>query len=223
MIILEKNHTEPYKNTLYLISLQINTIINMFKICTNCGELFWGDTCPKCNNIIVESPKYDKEHNAYKAVRYGYQYRKMAQKSIDDKNSIHMCLEDPSPILCFLANIVLSGITWDALKATAKKLYSVIKKHKKKEQIEDKRINEIITDETKLYEFYDFIKEYESGFIHIEEIEYRYIEEEMYADFFAVEVKKVGIENITKHYKEIHQTISKKIATISRRKPNIKN
>ena len=45
-----------------------------------------------------------------------------------------------------------------------------------------------------LYEFYEYIEEYKQGFVNISEMEYKYIESEMFADFYSEEICKMDSE-----------------------------
>ena len=161
--------------------------------------------------------------NAYMAVRYGYQYRNIAIEQASDENvRLHYCLSDPSQILEWLAGVILSGITWDVIQKGVKKLCNLIISQIQLKNAREKEAYEILSDEKKLQEFYEYIIEYLEGFINISEKEYKYIEEEMMADFFAEEMSKVGINRTVEHYKEATFKASQKIQKISRRRTIIK-
>ena len=161
--------------------------------------------------------------NAYMAVRYGYQYRKIAKEQVSNENGrLHYCLSDPSQILEWLAGAILSGITWDIIKNGVKKLCNLIASQIKLEDAREKEAYEVLSDEKNLQEFYECIIEYQEGFINISEKEYKYIEKEMMADFVAEEIAKVGIHHTVEHYKEATFKAIQKIQKISRRQNIIK-
>lgn len=58
------------------------------------------------------------------AVRYGYLYRKVAERRVD----VHHCLHDSSDFLLWMANLVIGGISWDILKSSVIKLYKKLVK-----------------------------------------------------------------------------------------------
>lgn len=95
--------------------------------------------------------------------------------------------------MLWIGGAVLSGITWDLLKLGVKKLLAVIQSEGRYESL-DKETKEVISDEDKLYEFYEYVEEYQQGFVNIGEEEYEYIEEEMFADFQSEEIGKLGPE-----------------------------
>ena len=70
-------------------------------------------------SAYIEGQKYsDKVRNA---VRYGYQYRKYAEQYEDE--SSHACLGEAPDVLLWLANLIITGVAWDVIKATVKVLY----------------------------------------------------------------------------------------------------
>jgi len=50
------------------------------------------------------------------AVRYGYLYRKVAERRVD----VHHCLADSSDVLLWIGNLILGGMGWDMLKVAVK-------------------------------------------------------------------------------------------------------
>ena len=195
----------------------------MYTICYKCAEVFDGDRCPNCGAETTTKTMDELNKNAYMAVRYGYQYRKIAKEQVSNENGrLHYCLSDPSQILEWLAGAILSGITWDIIKKGVKKLCNLIASQIKLKDAQEKEAYEVLSDEKKLQEFYEYIIEYQEGFINISEKEYKYIEEEMMADFFAEEMSKVGISRTVEHYKEATFKAIQKIQKISRRQNIIK-
>lgn len=106
---------------------------------------------------------------------------------------MHYCLHSASEVLLWIGGAVLSGITWDLLKLGVKKLFAVIQSEGRYESL-DKETKEVISDEGILYEFYEYVEEYQQGFVNISEEEYKYIESEMRADFESEEIAKLGPE-----------------------------
>ena len=195
----------------------------MYTICYKCAEVFDGDRCPNCGAEAMTKTMEELNKNAYMAVRYGYQYRKIAKEQVSNENGrLHYCLSDPSQILEWLANMILSGIAWDILKVGVKKLCNLMASQIKLEDAREKEVYEVLSDEKNLQEFYEYIIEYQEGFINISEKEYKYIEEEMMADFVAEEIAKVGIHHTVEHYKEATFKAIQKIQKISRRQTIIK-
>ena len=96
----------------------------MKHICHNCFEIIEGTSCPKCG-FVNEELNSELYANARMAVRYGYSYRKIAQKN--GNSNIHYCLSEANEILIWLANAILSGIAWDVIKTTVSKLSASIK------------------------------------------------------------------------------------------------
>ena len=89
----------------------------MYTICYKCAEVFDGDRCPNCGAETMTKTMDELNKNAYMAVRYGYQYRKIAKEQVSNENGrLHYCFSDPSQILEWLAGAILSGITWDIIK-----------------------------------------------------------------------------------------------------------
>lgn len=131
-------------------------------------------TLSKIDNEIIDDVKL--------AIRYGYSYRKIAQTQYDKTSKLNYCLPEASDILIWLGAQILSGITWDSIKAIAKSIYNIYKNCNNSEDI-DKETEYILSDEKELYKFSEYIKEYKNGFTNIPENEYKYIEEEMMADF----------------------------------------
>ena len=193
----------------------------MYTICYKCAEVFDGDKCPNCGAEAMTKTMDELKQNAYMAVRYGY--RKIAiEQAFDENVRLHYCLSDPSQILEWLAGVILSGITWDVIQKGVKKLCNLIISQIQLKNAQEKEAYEVLSDEKKLQEFYEYIIEYQEGFINISEKEYKYIEKEMMANFFAEEMSKVGINRTVEHYKEATFKASQKIQKISRRRTIIK-
>ncbi|MBO7278959.1 MAG: zinc ribbon domain-containing protein [Bacteroidales bacterium] len=169
-------------------------MVNNLGICNNCGAFLDSQACPNCEtaNSVRTFNIYDE--NVKWAVRYGYQYRKKAVLRAEQKEgSLHFCLHDASEVLLWIGGAILSGITWDLLKLGVKKLFAALHDEGRYDSL-DKETQEVLSEEKKLYEFYEYVEEYKQGFINISEEEYKYIEEEMFADFQSEEIGKLGPE-----------------------------
>lgn len=169
-------------------------MVNNLGICNNCGAFLDSQACPNCGtaNSVRTFNIYDE--NVKWAVRYGYQYRKKAVLRAEQKEgSLHFCLHDASEVLLSIGGAILSGITWDLLKFGVKKLFAALHNEGRYDSL-DKETQEVLSEEKKLYEFYEYVEEYKQGFINISEEEYKYIEEEMFADFQSEEIGKLGPE-----------------------------
>lgn len=168
-------------------------MVMSYSICNNCGDLINNRTCPQCGAGISLYTVNIDDDNVKWAVRYGYQYRKQAVLHAKEKEtSLHNCLTDASEVLFWIAGAVLSGITYDLLKLGVKKLFDSFQKDGKYDSL-DVETKEVLSEE-KLYEFYEYVEEYKQGFVNISEAEYKYIESEMFADFYSEEICKMDPE-----------------------------
>lgn len=113
------------------------------------------------------------------AVRYGYQYRKEAEKN---HTSFHFCLNDASDVLLWLGNVILGGIVYDKVKYLAKKTLDRLKG--KGEKL-DKETEGVLENETELKVFYEYVQEFSEHRMSITEEQRHYIKEEIIADFGA--------------------------------------
>lgn len=119
----------------------------------------------------------------------------------------------------------MSGVAWDSIKAIAKSIYTNYKKSNKTKKIDDET-EFVLNNEKELYKFNEYIKEFENGLSNIPEEEYKYIEEEMMADFcsemeteiYTNEKRMVTIEERI----QIRKTARIKIQKITKREDNIK-
>lgn len=191
-----------------------NSMAMNIGICNNCGTLINDTTCPTCgvtNNLYVVDVDDD---NVKWAVRYGYQYRKEAVLLAGQKDgSLNFCLPNAGEVLLWIGGAVLSGITWDLLKLGVKKLFTALQNEGRYESL-DKETKEVLSEEEKLYEFYEYVEEYKQGFVNISEEEYEYIESEMRADFESEEIAKLGPEKYfrlsRKEMVEVHKVAYEK-------------
>lgn len=177
-------------------------------------------------NINLFEIDEEQINNIKLAIRYGYLYRKNAQTQCEESSKINYCLPDVSEILIWLGYQILSGITWDTIKYIGKSIYNKYKNNNIIKDI-DKETENILSDEEELYKFCEYIKEFENGLTNISEEEYKYIEEEMMADFcsemeteiYTKEKRMVTIEERI----QIRKTARIKIQKITQRENNIYN
>lgn len=133
------------------------------------------------NNIeYIEGSVYSSE--AYDAVRYGFKYRKISeQQTTSEGGRLNFCIPDSSDILVFLAEVIISGVTFDLLKLCVKKAWEKLKNRISASK--DNGLTNIFTNETSLHEFYTYIQEYHEKRMNISEEQAKYIKEEVMADY----------------------------------------
>lgn len=130
----------------------------------------------------IESEPYSSA--AYDAVRYGYQYRKEAERYANSVGGkLHHCLPEPSAVLVFLAKAIIGGIAYDLFKAFAKKIWIEIKNHKSIK--EDKEVCDLFSSEESLEQFYLHITEFHNKEMNITSLQEKYIKEEVIADYYG--------------------------------------
>ena len=135
-------------------------------------------------SAYIEGQKYsDKVRNA---VRYGYQYRKYAEQYED--GSSHACLGEAPDVLLWLANLIITGVAWDVIKAAVKVLYSAFMQKGKKC---DEETVTILKEEENLKVFYGMVVEFNEHRLTVSEVQLKYIREEIIADYFGNEVSKI--------------------------------
>ena len=118
------------------------------------------------------------------AVRFGYQYR----LETEDDGSINYCLPDASDILLWIANMILGGLAWDKLKLLVNKLrYTVIDT---KLPI-DEETKSVLTEELELKKFYTYVKEFNEQSMSVTAKQFKYIREEIVADYCGKECGKI--------------------------------
>ena len=120
------------------------------------------------------------------AVRYGYQYRKEAEKL--ESSFVHHCLPDPSQILLWLGQCIIGGVVWDEIKVLAKNAYTMFVNSKKPISAE---LNSILTEEHELQQFYKYVKEFNEQNMNLTETQFNYIREEIWVDYLGKEVSKI--------------------------------
>lgn len=156
-------------------------------------------------------PKYQQgiqySEDVRNAVRYGYLYRKEAEKA--DGVTFHHYLPDPSSILLFLGQSILGGLAWDGTKALAKKIYS---QFLKTDNPLSEELNTLLTEEQELNKFYTYVKEFNEHNMSVSKKQFDYIREEICADFFAKEavqiIEKEHREPTHDEYMEIYRRVN---------------
>lgn len=133
------------------------------------------------NNLdYYENSTYSQE--VYESIRYGFQYRKISEElATSDGRRLNFCLTDYYDILVPLANWIISGVSYDLLKAFVKNIWD-----KFKDRIfakKDNDLNDIFAKEDCLYEFYTYVKEFHEKRMNITEEQENYIKEEVMADY----------------------------------------
>ncbi len=121
------------------------------------------------------------------AVLFGYIYRKEAEKQVDGAQ-FHFCIDEIPKILLWLGKMILENLAWEAIKSTAKTLYFQLTKEG---ALLSKLEDEILSDERKLKEFYQDIKEFNEQRMAITEKQFQYIREEIEADVVGKELSKI--------------------------------
>lgn len=139
-------------------------------------------------DIYREGLQYSDE--VINAVRYGYEYRKESEKYADPQDGWHVqhCLPDPSSILLWLASKVFDGLVFEVFKEICKKLYQ---KLIKSETPLSKLVCSILTDEHEMEQFYVYVKEFNDGCIDVTEKQFKYIRDEIRADYCGKESQKI--------------------------------
>ena len=122
------------------------------------------------------------------AVRYGYQYRKEAEKN---NTSLKHCLPDASEVLHWLASAILSGYVYDKVKDLAKKALKWLKEKGKKA---DKETQTVLEDEAELKIFYEYVLEFSEHRMSVTEEQRKYIKEEIFCDYGAAKESDIYIK-----------------------------
>lgn len=148
-------------------------------ICLNCGQINESLTCPDCHCVISEEKYNEIIKKAQETIRYGYYYRKEAEKNLN----IHYNLLSPTNYLEWIAAAVLADVSYDLVKYLAIRIYNYIKDNLTSNEKQYSRIIDILNDEIKFQEFVKYLQEYKDGFATLDEDKKKYIEEEKLADF----------------------------------------
>jgi len=130
---------------------------------------------------------------ANRAIRYGYYYRKIAEREMSNNRDIRINynIVSPTNFLEWIAALVISGVTFDIIKFFVKRLYSAIKSKCSSLDKDEENIIEIISNEEELSLFVKYTKEFHTGLRNVDQNVVDYIQEEMDADFKGHEVGKI--------------------------------
>ena len=188
----------------------------------NCTKMKTNQKSPSNSiNIKLSSINEKTLNSAKMAVRYGYSYRKIAQLHCHNSNyRLNYCLPEVNEFLLWLGSVVLSGLAWDGIKSAAKKMYNLSREQIHKSN--DKETLLVFTEETELSKFYSYVKEFQDGLSNIDDAEYKYIEEEMMADFCSemeaeIMMREKRLVTIEEH-KQINKVARLKIQSLVKRK-----
>lgn len=152
-------------------------------------------------------PKYEAglqySEDVMNSVRYGYLYRKDAEKNL----SVHACIGDVPDILLWLANAIIGGFVWDVIKSAVNKIN---RSFKKDDTHLDEETMTVLKDETNLYNFIIYIKEFNERRMSVDDEQLKYVKKEIEADYVGKELSKImgqekreaTIQEIMKVYQE---------------------
>ena len=110
------------------------------------------------------------------AVRYGYLYRKKAEKN----DNFHYSLAGASKVLLWLGELVVGGIAYDVIKKYVKALWDKLMTMKV-EIPED--VEAVLIEEDELKKFVKFVNEFSSKELSATDKQLKYIREEIIADY----------------------------------------
>ena len=114
------------------------------------------------------------------AVRYGYQYRRVAEEHAEKNVKLHNSLAEATTVLYWLANLVITGVGYDLIKKYAKALWEKLMSMKTKIP-ED--VNTLLIDDDELKKFVVYVKEFSTKNLTATETQVKYIREEIIADY----------------------------------------
>ena len=119
------------------------------------------------------------------AVRYGYKYRKEAEKA---NSSVKYCLPDASEVLLWLGKSILSGFVYDTIKELAK---NVLKWLKDRGKNIDKETEAVLENEAELKMFYEYVLEFSEHNMSVTDMQREYIKEEIFCDYGAAKETEI--------------------------------
>lgn len=159
-----------------------------------------------------QTPQYQEglqySEEVWNSVLFGYLYRKEANRkeSLSGQIHSHFRLGVDSDVLLWMADLIICGITWDALKAISKNLYHSLTKNR---QPLEKTLSSVMSDEEELKEFYKDVQEFNDHSMTVTEEQFKYIRDEIVADFVGKETSKIFIQEkrlpTTQEYMEINK------------------
>lgn len=130
------------------------------------------------NTPQIEGVQFDEDVRF--AVRYGYQYRLVAEENAEKENSLKFNLPAASDFLYWLANMVISGVAFEIIKTSATTLWQ--KLMQRNEAIPED-VNKIMVDDEELKRFVHYVDEFNRKNLSASEKEILYIREEIIADY----------------------------------------
>lgn len=155
-------------------------------ICLNCGQVNSTLECTHCGHTSSEKVYEHVMEQAHRAIRYGYFYRREAEKAKEhDGLSIHYSLTTPANGLEWIATLVISGVSYDIIKYLVKKLYSYIKSKINPNNKDEEKVIEIFEKEEELQLFVKYTKEFHAGLKDVDSKIIDYIQEEINADYMG--------------------------------------
>ena len=128
----------------------------------------------------IENAQYSDEVKY--AVRYGWQYRREAEEHAEGEAKFYCSLAESTTILYWLANLVITGVTYDLIKKYAKALWEKMMSMKMKIP-ED--VNTLLIDEDELKDFVIYVNEFSSKEMSATDEQINYIREEIIADYIG--------------------------------------
>lgn len=135
----------------------------------------------------IEGLQYSDE--VLNAARYGYQYRLEAEKYSQEKDyRFHQCLGEVHPLICWLVQLIINGISWDLLKKAAG---TVIEQFQREKRNLSPKVRDILTEQQSLQQLYEYVKEFKEGRMNISDRERKYIKEEIEADYTGKQVANI--------------------------------
>lgn len=140
---------------------------------------------------IIDLARIERENYSeavQDAVRYGYHYRLEAEKHAEHGCKMHCCIGDPSAVLLWLANLVISGAVFNLIHKTARRLWDKMMQMKV-EIPED--VNKVLLDEDELRRFVKYVDEFDKKELSTTDKERNYIREEIIADYMGKEADAI--------------------------------
>lgn len=136
-------------------------------------------------NLDIEEIERTQFSNEVRwAVRYGYQYRKVA----DNNNSFHSCLEDASNVLLWLGELVVGGLSYDLTKKYAKTLWEKLMTMKVELPSD---VDTLLIEEDELKKFVKYVNEFSSKKSSATDKQVKYIREEIIADYVSESANEI--------------------------------
>ena len=161
------------------------------------------------NSKYIDDTQYSDE--VLNAVRYGYLYRLEAEKYCQDKNiRVNYCLGDAPALICWFVKLIIDGVAWDLLKKASR---TVIDQFQREKRDIPPMAMEILTNQQRFQQLYEYVKEYKDGKMNISDRERKYIIEEIEADYLGKQAEKIyeaehrfpTVEEYKRIFREAHE------------------